>query len=80
MVPPAGVPPSASATRAASVRLRLRLPVPAAETMPRSIPFSAAVTRSAFRSLGQQDPPNPGPGFRDFGPMRLSRPMRRATI
>ena len=29
--------------------------------------------------MGKQEPPKPGPGWRNFGPMRWSRPMPCAT-
>ena len=42
-------------------------------------PASAAVRASARVSLGKHEPPKPGPACRNLRPMRLSRPMPRAT-
>ncbi len=42
-------------------------------------PCSSAICATARVSFGKQEPPKPGPGWRNFGPMRLSSPMPRAT-
>src|SRR5277367_1855944 len=43
------------------------------------MPNCSATERNAATSLGKQEPPYPIPGRRNLGPMRLSRPMPRAT-
>ena len=43
------------------------------------MPSCSATERKAATSLGKQEPPYPMPGRRNLGPMRLSRPMPRAT-
>ncbi len=44
------------------------------------IPTSRADWISAFTSLGKQDPPYPGPGKRNAGPIRRSVPIPCRTI
>ena len=50
-----------------------------ASTIRKRSPRSRAISATARVSLGKQEPPKPGPGWRKRGPMRSSRPIPRAT-
>ena len=43
------------------------------------LPYCFAIFTRALVSLGKQLPPYPGPACKNLSPMRLSRPMARAT-
>src|SRR6516225_8759230 len=60
-------------------RLRCSLTAETVSTTRNGTPWSWAVLINALVSLGKHEPPKPGPAWRNFAPMRLSRPMPRAT-
>ena len=72
-------PPAAAMMRAAMLALRASLTATTASISRDGVPWSWAMRTIASVSLGKQDPPKPGPGWRNLRPMRPSRPMPRAT-
>ena len=58
------LPPTASAIRSASLSLRAALASMTASTIRDRVPACLAIEVSARVSLGKQEPPNPGPGWR----------------
>ena len=80
MVLPATLPSSAAMTLRAIARLRCVVDGDDGldEAQRRAVVLAPSCI-SASVSFGKQEPPKPGPACRNFGPMRLSRPMPRAT-
>src|SRR5438128_4265425 len=76
---PRRLPPNAFATLRALARLRWSLTATTFSTIRTGDSWSWPVLISAIASFGKQEPPKPGPACRNFWPIRLSRPMPRAT-
>ena len=79
----ATVRPSSPPSRRSSLRTKARRPSRLMSSTARSSCgwqlASAAMYSSACTSLGRQDPPKPMPACREWGPMRLSKPIPAAT-
>src|SRR5215510_6079984 len=76
---PRSTPANEIETFRAMARLRVSLTLSTASRMRIGTSWSCAVLISARTSLGKHEPPKPGPACRNFGPIRLSSPMPRAT-
>ena len=65
--------------RRTMLRLRPSLTATTLSTMRCGTLASSAMRSSAMVSLGKQEPPKPGPGWRNLPPIRRSRPSPLAT-
>jgi hypothetical protein len=77
-VAPASV-PNADSILCSMRRCVCSLTASTASTMRSSPPLARAMRATARVSLGKHEPPKPGPGCRNWLPMRASRPMPLAT-